>query len=113
MTTARPVGEKATLLDQLIFVETEVEDINTWETVYRMEGSELPSGMAYRRRLCQQIGKTLELVKMHEREIVALVKAKRSQKGAAVRLVSTATSSAQSSPSSAESEDLMEPSSEP
>ena len=111
MSVPRPIEGKITLLDQLIFVETEIEDLNIWQAVYHSEGSELPAGMAYRRRMCQQLARTLELVKLHEREIVGLVKSKR--KSAPAPRSSIATSSASSTPRSAESEDDMEPSSEP
>ena len=113
MSTARPLNGKVTLLDQLIFVETEVEDIEIWKAVYHSEGSELPAGMAYRLRMCQQLSKTLELLKLHEREIVAIVKAKRIQSAAGGRRASTTTSSAPSTIPSDESEELTEPSSEP
>ena len=113
MSTARPLNGKVTLLDQLIFVETEVEDLETWKTVYQSEGSELPAGMAYRLRMCQQLSKTLELIKLHEREIVAIVKANRSNGRAAARPASTAISSARSMTPSDASEEIMEPSSEP
>jgi hypothetical protein len=105
---SRTIEGKVTLLDQLIFVEAEVEDIEIWKTVYHAEGSELPSGMAYRLRMCQQLVRTLELVKAHEAAIVTLVKSARG-----IRRVSTATSSARSTPTSAESEESTEPSHEP
>jgi len=72
-----PADRKVSLLEMILYCEREWEGCDVWAEVYKKEGKELPSGFAYRRLVNHSIHRTLELVKAHEREFVALVTAAR------------------------------------
>lgn len=68
---------KPTLLQMILFVESEIEGLRVWEEVWRREGGTLLPGQAHRLRYLMQIHKVLELLKLHDRQFTALIKEER------------------------------------
>lgn len=75
--TKKAEDEKISLLEMILFLETEADDIDIWERVLRSEGEKLYTKMARRRAVLRRVIATLELVKMHESAFIDLVKSER------------------------------------
>lgn len=69
--------KKVTLLDMIVWAETEISDVDIWETSLKAEGKPLYAKMAVRRDMMRRIVRTLELVKTHEAGFLKLINATR------------------------------------
>ena len=73
--TSAPAPEaKVSLLEMILAAESEVERIETWRNVLRSEGSQVDPGLARRQVVYRRMVATLELLKLHEKAFVAMVK---------------------------------------
>lgn len=112
-----PVAEpehKITILDLIIYCESEIDDIDTWERVLCKENQPLYPAKVRQRKLLRKLVSLLELVKANERELAIIVKRKTDQqeKAAAIER-STARSSKQSTKTNENPEEIEDQSSEP
>jgi hypothetical protein len=69
--------KKLSLWDIVLFLESEIGDIDVWAAVYRSDGKALPTGMAERRFKLECTKANIELVQRHQPEIVEMVRRKR------------------------------------
>lgn len=101
-----------TLLEMIVERENEIGRIDTWERVLKAEGKELSRGMEYLRWVARRQMETLELVRKHQTEFVAMVQARR-ERDARVLRSSTARTSEPSSSERPPGPDATEPSRAP
>jgi hypothetical protein len=68
--------QKRTLWQQLVFLDTEITDIDVWESVYQKEGKPLPSGTAERRIMLRSLRSLVEVVYANEDAVRTLLRGK-------------------------------------
>lgn len=71
--------DKVSLLEMILYAESELERVTIWDSELIAEGGKLPDDIAKRRLVAQRIVDTLVMVKTHEHDIVALIKKKKQE----------------------------------
>lgn len=90
MTGPTPSAPKKISLARMIAQQqSEVDTLDTWESVHRSEGNELPATMAERRAVARATLKTLLLVEVHQHEFIRMVEARREAGTRAARIRGT------------------------
>lgn len=72
MADPTPAAPKVTILDLILFCESELESIDSWERVLCAENKPLYPRKAKDRILLRKMVSLLEIVKIHERAIALL-----------------------------------------
>lgn len=103
------MSDKVGLLEMILWAEQEAERVDIWKTVLNREGQDVDPRIARNGLIAGKIAETLSLLKTHEREFVAMVRAaresaRRQQRAAGAAPRSTAPSSPPSTGASSDSE---------
>jgi hypothetical protein len=92
-------GVKITLLEMVLWAETEAEGVETWRRVLKAEGKEIDPGVMRRGLIARRASETLELLMRHQAAFVEIVRAARREEAERAADAVTASTAPSSAPS--------------